>query len=520
MKRLIIFLKLSFFVVIANSQILFYPEIDSTSKDIYTLFKEKKINIAQQLVSKLIADNPNDGINYFNRAVLLFYKPGYPFSRKNPVSDGRIIVDCKKAIKLGYENSEIYYLLFSQYYNCDPNNEHIYSCRFDFQEESLEIRYEKLIALIDTAIEMNRYNEKYLWSEIRLFDQYRITSAFTFEAYKESIPTLRIDCERLLEITKTKKRRSCAYYFLAEGYKTFYKDSSKAIEYYTASIDIDKSFITSYLKRGELRKDFNKDYEGAIEDFNNYLLKFKDDGNVFVERAWCSFFLNKLNNSLKDLNIAISIYDQDRKDILTSNSVPLKLDFNQIQWGEAYYLRGLVNFYLKNEKGALKDLNKAIEYGSNEASEAKNDLFNLTEDDTQKSETFNARSNAVPMIEKSGVYEIPAIINDVLKINFVFDAGASDVSISPDIALTLIKTGTLNSEDFIGTQTYKFADGSTAKSKIFILKEVQIGNKKVANVKASISNSVDSPLLLGQSVLKRFGKVTIDYKNGVIHFED
>lgn len=46
MKRLTIFLHIVFFAVTANSQILFYPEIDTASKDIYTFYKLKKINVA------------------------------------------------------------------------------------------------------------------------------------------------------------------------------------------------------------------------------------------------------------------------------------------------------------------------------------------------------------------------------------------------------------------------------------------------------------------------------------------
>ena len=129
-------------------------------------------------------------------------------------------------------------------------------------------------------------------------------------------------------------------------------------------------------------------------------------------------------------------------------------------------------------------------------------------------------SNSIPMTKVGGVYEIPVIINGALKLNFIFDAGASDVSISPDVALTLIRTGTLTDKDFLGTETYKFADGSTAKSKVFIIKEIQLGNKKITNVRASISNSVNAPLLLGQSVLNKFGKVTIDYKNSQIIFQN
>lgn len=129
------------------------------------------------------------------------------------------------------------------------------------------------------------------------------------------------------------------------------------------------------------------------------------------------------------------------------------------------------------------------------------------------------RSSTVKMEKANGIYHVPVVINGVLKISFIFDSGASDVSISSDVALTLIKTGTLNESDFIGSQKYRFADGSTATSKTFIIRELKIGNKTLKNVKASISNSIDSPMLLGQSVLERFGTFTIDNKNHTIKIE-
>ena len=45
----------------------------------------------------------------------------------------------------------------------------------------------------------------------------------------------------------------------------------------------------------------------------------------------------------------------------------------------------------------------------------------------------------------------------------------------------------------------------------FKLHSVKIGNKIIYDVECSISNSLDAPMLLGQSVLKKFGKYTIDY---------
>ena len=111
----------------------------------------------------------------------------------------------------------------------------------------------------------------------------------------------------------------------------------------------------------------------------------------------------------------------------------------------------------------------------------------------------------------SGVFEIPATINNVLKIYFIMDTGASDVSISPDIVLTLIKAKAISDEDWLEGQYYKFADGSIAKSKRLIIRSLRIGNIEVKDVEASIANSIDAPLLLGQSALSKLGRIQIDF---------
>jgi aspartyl protease family protein len=125
---------------------------------------------------------------------------------------------------------------------------------------------------------------------------------------------------------------------------------------------------------------------------------------------------------------------------------------------------------------------------------------------------YTTSKTEVKLKKSGGVYEVPVELNGVLKIDFIFDSGASDVSISPDIASTLIKTGTIEESDWLPGAYYRFADGTTAKSMRFILKSIKIGDKVVYNVTCSISNSLDAPMLLGQSVLKKFGKYTFDYK--------
>lgn len=116
----------------------------------------------------------------------------------------------------------------------------------------------------------------------------------------------------------------------------------------------------------------------------------------------------------------------------------------------------------------------------------------------------------------SGLFEIPVILNKVLKIKFIFDSGASEVTVSPDVALTLIRTGTISENDWLPDQTYVFADGSKAKSKRFVIRQLLIGNHSLSNIEASISNSIEAPMLIGQNVMNKLGSITIDYENQLL----
>jgi aspartyl protease family protein len=124
----------------------------------------------------------------------------------------------------------------------------------------------------------------------------------------------------------------------------------------------------------------------------------------------------------------------------------------------------------------------------------------------------------VNMNKKNGVYEVPVDINGS-KMFFIFDTGASDITISLTEATFLYKQGTLTDDDFLGTQKYQIADGSITEGTIINLKTVKIGNRTLSNVQASVVHNTDAPLLFGQSALAQFGKVTIDYNKSEITFE-
>ncbi len=118
--------------------------------------------------------------------------------------------------------------------------------------------------------------------------------------------------------------------------------------------------------------------------------------------------------------------------------------------------------------------------------------------------------NIVRMRQESGVYYVPITINGI-PMEFIFDTGASIISISSTEAIFLIKQGKLLESDILGSSYFSDATGAISEGTRINLREVQIGNKKIYNIEASVVHNLEAPLLLGQSALTKFGKISIDY---------
>jgi aspartyl protease family protein len=138
-------------------------------------------------------------------------------------------------------------------------------------------------------------------------------------------------------------------------------------------------------------------------------------------------------------------------------------------------------------------------------------------DSDRKVETTRNKT-VVKMRKEGGVYHIPCKINGS-EMEFIFDTGASDIIMSLTEAMFLYKQKKLSDNDFFGVAQYQIANGSIAEGTVVNLRSVMIGNKTLNNVKASIIHNTEAPLLLGQSALAKFGKISIDYKKNEITFE-
>lgn len=116
----------------------------------------------------------------------------------------------------------------------------------------------------------------------------------------------------------------------------------------------------------------------------------------------------------------------------------------------------------------------------------------------------------------SGVYMVPAKVNG-LPLKFIFDTGASEVSISLTEAIFMAKNGYLDESDIVGTSFAQLADGSVTENTRINFKSIEIGELKIHNVSATIIHNSDAPLLLGQSAIKRLGRIEFDDDNLIIH---
>ena len=121
----------------------------------------------------------------------------------------------------------------------------------------------------------------------------------------------------------------------------------------------------------------------------------------------------------------------------------------------------------------------------------------------------------IQMEKNGGVYYIPCEVNG-LKLKFIFDTGANDVSISLNEANFMLKNGYMKKSDLIGTEYYQIANGDINKGTTIVIRELKIGDKTLYNVSASIVHSQSAPLLLGQSAIKRFGKFSVDYATNTL----
>jgi clan AA aspartic protease (TIGR02281 family) len=289
------------------------------------------------------------------------------------------------------------------------------------------------------------------------------------------------------------------YYFLV-------KDYPSALEDYNTAIALDGANTYARYMRGRIRNIMG-DSVNARKDFQDVLVRNDDE----MAKLFSLIYMDRKEEARQ---LTDSIYASDTVDY------------------DNYYDLACAYSLLGETELAFSTLEKTLEEGYNNFSHLRRDidfepirgerldsLLAIYETKVQerisafKGEETNLSCNErvveIPFTKSGGVTKVDCTINK-LPLNFIFDTGASDVTISQVEANFMYKNGYLSSKDIIGKQHYQTADGSISVGTTIVLREIYFGGLTLKDVRASVVATQNAPLLLGQTVLQRLGKIEID----------
>jgi hypothetical protein len=126
----------------------------------------------------------------------------------------------------------------------------------------------------------------------------------------------------------------------------------------------------------------------------------------------------------------------------------------------------------------------------------------------------------IKLLPMGGTYSVPVVLNDTVKLHFIVDSGAADVTMPFDTFMTLLRANTIHKRDIFGKKQFQMANGAIETFYVFNLKKMQIGSQYIYNVRASSSQHMKASLLLGQSALRKLEPWRLDTKKGVLYIRD
>ena len=328
-------------------------------------------------------------------------------------------------------------------------------------------------------------------------------------------------------------------------------NAKSAIDVYTQVLNTQPEYAFGYYRRGWF-KELTGDFDGAIEDLSICVVldpeesyAFETRGDIYLrqgkkELAEADFLkvieIENTPEKYSCIHYAYQGLGQYDKAIEMMDSIIAREEDR----AGSYYDAACLYSRMDNKQKALEYLEKSLELGYRRFAHIERDqdmdpirdmeefkalILKYKQSDVDGSSvrsevekstiSSTADISEIPFTKESGVYKVKCQING-LPLHFVFDTGASDVTLSMTEASFMMKNGYLSGNDVIGSQRYMDADGDISVGTVINLKDVNFGGQTLKNVRASVVRNQKAPLLLGQSVLGRLGKIEIDNQKHVL----
>ncbi len=324
--------------------------------------------------------------------------------------------------------------------------------------------------------------------------------------------------------------------------------SDEAIAVMDKCIQMNPEYYACYSMRG-MMKEYGEDINGAIEDYSMAIALEPND--IFSLRS---------RGVLYELKGEVQLAEDDFRKVIELDTIPGDESTAQyayfhlgerekaiafqdsilVKYGDDmgnYYNAACLYSLMGEKEKSLECLRKSLELGYRNFHHIRRDrdLNNVrdTEEfkamveeyetkhreslEEQKAEDtpFEEETAEIPYTKEGGVFSVKCAIND-LPLHFIFDTGASDVTMSAVEANFMMKNGYLAPRDIEGKQYYQIANGDISEGTVVNIRDVEFGGLHLSNVKASVVKSQRAPLLLGQSALQKLGKIEIDNDRKVL----
>lgn len=303
-------------------------------------------------------------------------------------------------------------------------------------------------------------------------------------------------------------------YYRRGWYKHFTSDVDGAIEDLKVAILLNPEYAYSYLTLGDML--MKKGEEGkALEQYGKIIeLDSVPDSNSCAMYAFLALgekekafdFMDKVIQA--DSTYAGNYYDAAC--LYARAGEPQKaLDYLEQAFSMGYnrFNHVLLDEDLQSLHG-MPEFQALIDKYKSMAEAGEEPGFEVIVEEAQE-EMVPQQPVSIPFSRENGVTKVTCSING-LPLYFVFDTGAADVTLSQVEANFMMKNNYLTKKDVIGSNSYMDANGNVSVGTVVNLGAVDFGGVKLENVRASVVRNQRAPLLLGQTVLSRLGKIEID----------